>query len=103
MSADSKTVTENCPHDTADGEDCEGTVTVDMEYEPEDRNYGADRDGNRGRVVGGYWSATAADACSLGCVLDDDAKADVAKDAIWQAEHDRADEYYGPDGPDDEC
>ncbi len=91
------TATENCPHD-----DCEGQVVVEVEFEPGDPNYGADADGRRGVAVAGYWSATAADTCSLGHVLDADAKSDVCQDATWQAAHDQEDEYYGPDGPNDE-
>ncbi len=97
MSADSKTVSECCPVDQ-----CAGMVSVEIEYESADPNWGADADGRRGFYMAGYWGAVPADTCSLGCVLDADAKVDVAKDAMWQAEHDREDEYHGPDGPDDD-
>ncbi len=90
-------VTENCPYDG-----CQGEVSVELEYEPADPNHGADANGNRGIYVAGSWSATVADTCSRGCALDADAVSDVSKDAIWQGERDREDEYYGPDSEYDE-
>ncbi len=91
-----KTEKLNCPRD------CEGEVTVTLEYEPGESNWGADRDGNRGIAVRGYWMAEADVACSQGCVLTEQEVKGVESESE-NNEPDPEDEYYGPDGPDDEC
>ncbi len=87
----------DCPRD-----DCEGKVLVTLEYEPPDNNYGADADGNRGTYVGGYWIAFGSGACSLGHTLSGDEEAAIEQDAVDNAPNQYEDEYYGPDGPDDD-
>ena len=37
------------------GDLCEAELEVELAWEPADRNYGADADGNRGVYVPGYW------------------------------------------------
>lgn len=91
----------DCPRD-----DCEGKVSVTLEYEPPDPHYGADADGNRGMYVAGYWDGTAADTCTLGHKLTV-AETDVIEyGAVHDAISDPEDEYYGPDSDgreDDQC
>lgn len=96
-----KTLQCDCPRDTEDGEDCPGVVTVELEYEPPDNNWGADRDGNRGIRVAGYWSASPANACSLGHVLTFDEVMEIHDEAQREAGADVKAGYYGPDGPED--
>ncbi len=100
MSAETTTVQVNCPRDTDDAEDCEGVVTVTLEYEPGDNRYGADADGNRGIRVAGYWSGTSADACSLGHTLTTAEQEDLQNEAE-QTESPEPDEYWGPEPDDD--
>ncbi len=96
----SKTVTVDCPREDAEGDECEGVVNVTLEWEPGDRNYGADADGRRGVFVSGYWESEAAESCSRGHALTLGERESVGILAADETDHE--DEYYGPDGPDDD-
>lgn len=74
-------------------------MAVTLEYEPGDNNYGADADGNRGIYVRGYWSGTAADACTLGHTLTPKEQSELQEQAGYEAGSvDWGDDEY--DGPD---
>ncbi len=80
--------------------DCMGLVTVTLEWEAPESNYGADADGNRGIYVAGYWSADVADTCSLGCIggWTEKEVADFEHDAISDAPtRDDADDRFDED------
>lgn len=97
-----RTETCNCPRTVADDQDCDGKVTVVLDYEPADPHYGADADGNRSMYVAGYWYGTADDTCTLGHKLTAEEMKDIEEDAVKNVPEPE-DEYWGPDGPDDEC
>lgn len=61
------TITLACHHEMPDGTPCEADVEVTLGYEPDDPNYGADADGNRGIYVhGGFYVECIADRCEAG-------------------------------------
>lgn len=86
----------DCPE-----EDCPGVVLVDLEWEDPDPSYGADADGNRGMYVAGYWSGEAEDTCSAGHTFTPQEREDIATDAA-NDQPEPEEEYWGPDGPDDD-
>lgn len=42
-------------HPEEEADLCRDEIEVELEREPDDHNYGADADGNRGMFVSGYW------------------------------------------------
>lgn len=84
---------------------CEAEMVVEMEYEPADPSFGADADGNHGIYLFGYWSANDVPTCPNRCELDEGEQKDVAKAVQWCEENapNPDDEWFGPDGPDEDC
>lgn len=87
-----------CPacdaREVGEGAAPEGEVAVGLDWEPEDRSYGADADGRRGVYVAGYWyAAEVAETCSEGCTLTPEQYADAERRAAREARDYRGDEW----------
>ena len=86
-------------HTTDDGEDCiDKDIEVVLDREPDDPNYGADADGNRGIFVAGYWytETAAPDKCATcGHVYTDEERKEIeeamnraAETYEWEPDYD---------------
>jgi hypothetical protein len=91
----------NEPSNLDDGDLCEDTIEIELEYEPGESNYGADADGNRGISVSGYfYSDTEAPLKCEECghIYSDEERADIQKEINKKCENYERD--YDPPEPD---
>jgi hypothetical protein len=89
----------NDPSNEDDGELCEDTIEIELEYEPGDSNYGADADGNRGISVAGFFTAIteAPDKCEeCGHIYSEEEKSSILREMEKKAEGYEPD-YAGPE------
>lgn len=62
------------------------SLTMEMDHEPDDHNYGADRDGNRGVFRAGTFYVDGDIVCDNGCEFSPDQLASICKEAVDEAE-----------------
>lgn len=101
-----RTVEVQCPVEIADTGDshgtssvqCDGTLQVEMTWEPPDPHYGMDADGNRGTYVSGYWAMSDHPLeCEVCSTTFNAAQLQQIEDAAAAESFDSPDDYDGPD------